>query len=84
MGILKALVGTRLPEKYRRYLDLPERRSSFRYGDTRNTALGAISALISESAGPGSAVYRLKSGREALGARHAQLDSAQVRKEKQS
>ena len=37
-----------------------------------------MSALISESPGPGSAVYRLKSGREALGARLALIDAAEV------
>ncbi len=78
MAILKALVGTRLPEKYRKFLDLPERRPSFRYADTRNTALGAMSALVSESGSMRSGVYRLKSGREALGARLALIDAAET------
>ena len=78
MAILKALVGTRLPEKYRKFLDLPERRSSYRYADTRNTALGAMSALVSETGPMRSAVYRLKSGREALGARLALIDAAET------
>ena len=78
MAILKALVGTRLPEKYHKFLDLPERRSSYRYTDTRNTALGAMSALLSESETMRSGIYRLKSGREALGARLALIDTAEV------
>jgi putative cardiolipin synthase len=78
LGILKALVGARLPEKYRRFLDLPERRASFRYGDTRNTALGAVSAAIAADGEHRSGVYRLKSGREALGARLALIDVAEV------
>ena len=78
MAILKALVGTRLPEKYHKFLDLPERRSSYRYTDTRDTALGAMSALLSESETMRSGIYRLKSGREALGARLALIDTAEV------
>ena len=78
MAILKALVGTRLPEKYHKFLDLPERRSSYRYADTRNTALGAMSALVSETGPMRSGVYRLKSGREALGARLALIDAAEI------
>lgn len=78
MAILKALVGTRLPEKYHKFLDLPERRPSYRYTDTRNTALGAMSALVSESGPSRSGVYRLKSGREALGARLALIDAAET------
>jgi putative cardiolipin synthase len=78
LAILKALVGTRLPEKYRKFLDLPERRSSYRYTDTRNTALGAMSALVSETGPMRSGIYRLKSGREALGARLALIDAAEI------
>ena len=78
MGILKALVGSRLPEKYRRYLGLPEVRPSFRYGDTRASPLGAFSAAIREETGNASGVYRLRSGREALGARLALIDAAEL------
>ena len=78
MGILKALVGSRLPERYHRFLDLPERRASFRYADTRDTELGALCNTWRSETGGESAVYRLKSGREALGARLALIDAAEV------
>ncbi|MEO1244720.1 MAG: phospholipase D family protein [Pseudomonadota bacterium] len=78
MGILKALVGSRVPEKYHKYLDLPQRRASFRYADTRNSRLGAFSAAWQQTHGDASGVYRLLSGREALGARLALIDAAEV------
>ncbi len=78
MGILKALVGSRVPERYRKYLDLPPRRASFRYADTRGSRLGDFSLAWQRTNGGGSGVYRLQSGREALGARLALIDAAEV------
>jgi len=76
--LLRALVGSRLPDKYRRFLDLPARRASFRYVDTRDTALGAVSADWEDRHGDASGVYRLLSGREALEVRLSLIDAAQV------
>jgi len=78
MGILKALVGSRVPERYRKYLDLPPRRASFRYADTRGSRLGGFSLAWQQANDGGSGVYRLQSGREALGARLALIDAAEV------
>lgn len=78
MSLLRALVGSRLPEKYRRFLDLPTRRASFRYADTRGTALGAVSAAWAVRFREASGVYRLLSGREALEARLSLIDAAEL------
>ena len=78
MGILKALVGSRVPERYRKYLDLPPRRASFRYADTRGSRFGDFSLAWQQTNDGGSGVYRLQSGREALGARLALIDAAEV------
>ncbi len=78
MGILKALAGSRLPEKYHKFLDLPDRRASYRYSDTGHASLGAAARLLGDAEAAASGVYRLKSGREALGARLALIDAAEV------
>lgn len=78
MALLRALVGSRLPEKYRRFLDLPARRAAFRYADTSGTTLGAVSARWEQQFRDASGVYRLLSGREALEARLSLIDAAEV------
>ena len=78
LEILKALVGSRVPERYRKYLDLPPRRASFRYADTRGSRLGDFSLAWQRASDGSSGVYRLQSGREALGARLALIDAAEM------
>ncbi len=69
MGMLKALVGSRLPPRYRKYFDLPPRQESRKYGNTAATVLGRACSGWFESQSHESAVYRLDSGLEALDAR---------------
>lgn len=69
MGMLKALVGSRLPPRYHKYFDLPPRQESRKIGNTAATALGRACSGWLEFQPERSAVYRLDSGLEALDAR---------------
>jgi len=69
MGMLKALVGSRLPLKYQKYFDLPPRQESRKFDNTAATALGRACSSWIETQSERSAVYRLDSGLEALDAR---------------
>ncbi|MDH3621560.1 MAG: phospholipase D family protein [Gammaproteobacteria bacterium] len=75
--MFSTLVGSRLPPKYQRFFKLPERRESWKPAGTASTVLGA--AAVSWLAGrqARSAVYRLDSGSDALGARVGLIDRAE-------
>jgi putative cardiolipin synthase len=77
MGMLTTLVGTRLPPKYRKFFKLPERQESWKYPDTAKTPIGRAAEgwLHRHSADCG--VYRLDSGRDALGIRLGLIDFAE-------
>jgi cardiolipin synthase C len=69
MGMFETLVGSRLPQKYRKYFDLPERRDSHTFTNTADTVLGQASrAWFAANKGP-CGVYRLQLGIDALGLR---------------
>jgi len=77
MGMFETLVGSRVPHKYRKYFDLPERCDSYRFADTDGTLLGsAVSAWMSTSAGP-CGVFRLQLGIDALCLRLGLIDKAE-------
>lgn len=75
--MFSTLVGSRLPPKYQRFFKLPVRHESWKPTDTRSTVLGAAAlAWLSDKPAP-SAVYRLDSGSDALGARVGLIDRAE-------
>jgi len=77
MGMFETLVGSRVPQKYRKYFDLPERSDSFKLTDTGDTVLGSIvEAWISANAGP-CGVFRLQLGIDALCLRLGLIDKAE-------
>lgn len=67
--MFKALVGSRLPEKYQKYFDLPIRYDTTRISDTDDTALGRACLAWMQEHGVESGVYRLDFGLDALAAR---------------
>ena len=72
------MVGSRLPPKYQRFFKLPERLESWKPAATGSTVLGvAASAWLAARKTP-SAVYRLDSGADALGARVGLIDRAEL------
>ena len=77
MGMFSTLVGSRLPPKYQRFFKLPERRESWKPADTRSTVLGAAATAWLSGQPASSAVYRLDSGSDALGARVGLIDRAE-------
>ena len=77
MGMFETLGGSRVPQKYRKYFDLPERSDSFKLTDTGDTALGsAVEAWISANTGP-CGVFRLQLGIDALCLRLGLIDKAE-------
>ena len=75
--MLKTLIGTRVPEHYRKYFDLPVRNESWKISDTTETALGrACHTWLKEFPGK-NGVYRLDLGLNALGARLGLIESAE-------
>jgi putative cardiolipin synthase len=78
MGMFSTLVGSRLPPKYQRFFRLPERNESWKPTDTEGTALGAAATTWLQARQAQSAVYRLDSGSDALGARVGLIDKAEI------
>jgi len=77
MGMLTTLVGSRLPPKYQKFFKLPERRESWKAGATADSLLGKAAAdWLRENAGF-CGVYRLDSGKDALGIRLGLIDRAE-------
>lgn len=75
--MFSTLVGSRLPPKYQRFFKLPERRESWKPTDTQETVLGAAATTWLRARQTQSAVYRLDSGSDALGARVGLIDRAE-------
>jgi cardiolipin synthase C len=78
MGMLRTLVGRRVPEKYRRYLKLPPRWDSLKIEDTVNTSLGQIAAAWLRDSSGENGVYRLNVGIDALSVRIGLIDAAEL------
>jgi len=77
MGMLTTLVGTRLPPKYRKFFKLPERQDSWKVADTASTQLGRAAQRWLQGVDTDCGVYRLDSGRDALGIRLGLIDRAE-------
>jgi putative cardiolipin synthase len=77
MGMFSTLVGSRLPPKYQRFFKLPERRESWKPTATQTTVLGTAASTWLTGKPANSAVYRLDSGSDALGARVGLIDRAE-------
>ena len=75
--MLTTLVGTRLPPRYRKFFKLPDRQESWKFSDTDDTALGRAADQWLHDAGTSGGVYRLDSGRDALGVRLGLIDRAE-------
>ncbi len=69
MGMLRTFIGTRVPEKYRKYFDLPKREASWKIGHTMATALGRAVREWTGAHPDSCGVFRLDNGAQALGAR---------------
>ena len=77
MGMFSTLVGSRLPPRYQRFFKLPPRIESWKVRDTEGTTVGrAVHAWFAAHDAP-AAVYRLDSGRDALGARIGLIEHAE-------
>ena len=77
MGMFSTLVGSRLPPKYQRFFKLPERNESWKPTDTEGSVLGVAATIWLRARQTQSAVYRLDSGSDALGARVGLIDRAE-------
>jgi putative cardiolipin synthase len=76
MGMLKTLVGSRVPEKYRKYLNLPLRIDSWKIDDTTETELGRVAAAWLKGRPGKCGVLRLNLGLDALSVRIGLIDAA--------
>ncbi|MCP5090141.1 MAG: hypothetical protein GY949_04380, partial [Gammaproteobacteria bacterium] len=75
--MLTTLVGTRLPAKYHKFFKLPERLESWKHPRKAGTALErAVTRWLHHNDAP-CGVYRLDSGRDALGVRLGLIDRAE-------
>ena len=75
--MFETLVGSRVPQKYRKYFDLPERRDSHKFTNTADTLLGsAARAWLAKNAGL-CGVYRLQLGVDALCLRLGLIEKAE-------
>ena len=77
MGMFETLVGSRVPQKYRKYFDLPEREESHKLADTRDTRLGlAVRSWLADK-GDLCGVFRLQLGVDALCMRIGLIEQAE-------
>ncbi len=77
MGMFETLVGSRVPQKYRKYFDLPERDESFKLVDTGDTRLGLAARSWLDDKGDLCGVFRLQLGVDALCMRIGLIEQAQ-------
>ena len=77
MGMLKTIVGSRVPEKYRKYFDLPARTPSSAIVATADTALGVAAGRWLDRHPGRNGVYRLDLGIDALAIRVGLIDVAE-------
>ncbi|MGI9249091.1 MAG: phospholipase D family protein [Woeseiaceae bacterium] len=75
--MLTTLVGTRLPARYHKFFKLPERQESWKYPDTAGALLARAAARWLGEHDKSCGVYRLDSGRDALGVRVGLIDRAE-------
>ena len=77
MGMLKTIVGTRVPEKYQKYFNLPPRRESWKIEDTADTQLGRAATAWLDGREDKCGVLRLDLGLEALAIRVGLIEHAE-------
>ena len=77
MGMFETLVGSRVPRKYRKFFDLPERVDSFRFTGTGNTRLGRAARSWLAGKGDLCGVFRLQLGIDALCMRIGLIEQAE-------
>ena len=78
MGMLETLVGARVPEKYRKYLNLPLRLESWKVENTAGTRLGRVVSSWLHGRVEKSGVFRLSLGLDALSMRLGLIDAAEI------
>lgn len=77
MGMFETLVGSRVPQKYRKYFDLPERKDSYSFSAIRKSSLGKATSSWLTGKGNLCGVYRLQLGLDALCMRVGLIDRAE-------
>jgi len=77
MGMFETLVGSRVPQKYRKYFDLPERKDTYALSATRDSSLGKAAANWLAGKGDLCGVYRLQLGLDALCMRIGLIERAE-------
>jgi len=77
MGMFETLVGSRVPQKYRKYFDLPERKDSYSLSPIRQSSLGTATSSWLTGKGDLCGVYRLQLGLDALCMRVGLIDRAE-------
>ena len=77
MGMFETLVGSRVPQKYRKYFDLPERKDSFSLSPIRESSLGKATSSWLAGKGDLCGVYRLQMGLDALCMRVGLIERAE-------
>jgi len=77
MGMFETLVGSRVPQKYRKYFDLPERKNSYSFSAIRESSLGKATATWLTGKGDLCGVYRLQLGLDALCMRVGLIERAE-------
>jgi putative cardiolipin synthase len=77
MGMFETLVGSRAPQKYRKYFNLPERQDSWCIRESGASALGRAARAWLASKGNLCGVYWLRFGLDALCVRIGLIDQAE-------
>jgi putative cardiolipin synthase len=77
MGMFETLVGSRMPQKYRKYFDLPERKDSYFLTATHESSLGRAATNWLAGKGGLCGVYRLQLGLDALCMRISLIEHAE-------
>ena len=75
--MLKTIVGTRVPEKYQKFFNLPPRRESRKIEDTDDTRLGRAASKWLEGRRDKCGVLRLDLGLDALAIRVGLIEAAE-------
>lgn len=77
MGLFATLVGSRLPQKYRKYFKLPNSEPSYRMSNTDTSVLGHAACRWQQKNPGRCGVYRLDLGNDALAIRIGLIERAE-------
>ena len=75
--MLSTLIGSRLPQKYRKYFKLPDQPESWKVDETFDTVLGRAASRWLASRDKPCGVFRLNLGLDALGVRLGLIQHAE-------